>query len=225
MENNCNFKPFDKVLVRYDDQHVWQIDFFSHYVRGVECPYKCLTRDFNQCIPYNGNEHLIDTTNEPSLPTHSQTQTKETMWKPKSDGENFPFRCYSSVWKNCIPYDGNERLLGTADTPERYDPNKNTLFGVRLKTGYVLEFEDNIGILFPTANGFAVSYTRGCWQTLDGVEKDSIVKIYGIAKCSLLRSGEVLWERPQKQTFTKAEIAEKFGMDVQDFEIIDEKNE
>lgn len=173
MENYCNFKPFDKVLVRYDDQHVWQIDFFSHYVRGVECPYKCLTRDFNRCIPY----------------------------------------------------DGNERLLGTADTPERYDPNKNTLFGVRLKPGYVLEFEDNIGILFPTANGFAVSYTRGCWQTLDGVEKDSIVKIYGIAKCSLLRSGEVLWERPQKQTFTKAEIAEKFGMDVQDFEIIDEKNE
>lgn len=48
MENYCNFKPFDKVLVRYDDQHVWQIDFFSHYVRGVECPYKCLTRDFNQ---------------------------------------------------------------------------------------------------------------------------------------------------------------------------------
>lgn len=77
MENNCNFKPFDKVLVRYDNQHVWQIDFFSHYVRGVECPYKCLTRDFNQCIPYNGNEHLIDTTNEPSLPKqteHSQTQ-------------------------------------------------------------------------------------------------------------------------------------------------------
>lgn len=84
MENNCNFKPFDKVLVRYDNQHVWQIDFFSHYVRGVECPYKCLTRDFNQCIPYNGNEHLIDTTNEPSMPTHSQTQT---MWKPK-DEEN-----------------------------------------------------------------------------------------------------------------------------------------
>lgn len=65
MENYCNFKPFDKVLVRYDDQHVWQIDFFSHYVRGVECPYKCLTRDFNQCIPYDGNEHLIDTSDDP----------------------------------------------------------------------------------------------------------------------------------------------------------------
>lgn len=90
MENNCNFKPFDKVLVRYDDQHVWQIDFFSHYVRGVECPYKCLTRDFNQCIPYNGNEHLIDTTSEPSLPTQSQTQTKENKMEEDCDNYGYP---------------------------------------------------------------------------------------------------------------------------------------
>jgi hypothetical protein len=90
MENYCNFKPFDKVLVRYDDQHVWQIDFFSHYVRGVECPYKCLTRDFNQCIPYNGNEHLIDTTNEPSLPTQSQTQTKENKMEEDCDNYGYP---------------------------------------------------------------------------------------------------------------------------------------
>ena len=78
MENYCNFKPFGKVLVRYDDQHVWQIDFFSNYVRGVECPYKCLTRDFNQCIPYEGHEHLIGTTNEPSL----QKQTEQCKCSP-----------------------------------------------------------------------------------------------------------------------------------------------
>lgn len=84
MENYCNFKPFDKVLVRYDDQHVWQIDFFSHYVRGVECPYKCLTRDFNQCIPYNGNEHLIDTTNEPSLPHTRKLKQKKLCGNQKT---------------------------------------------------------------------------------------------------------------------------------------------
>lgn len=116
MENNCNFKPFDKVLVRYDDQHVWQIDFFSHYVRGVECPYKCLTRDFNQCIPYNGNEHLIDTTNEPSLPKQSQTQTKETMWKPKNEEivfslkvtKDFRFTSTKLEWAN------NDKVLQRA---------------------------------------------------------------------------------------------------------------
>lgn len=263
MENNCNFKPFDKVLVRYDDQHVWQIDFFSHYVRGVECPYKCLTRDFNQCIPYEGHEHLIDTTSEPSLPKQteqSQTQTKENKMEEDCDNygypveyfkrndvvlcrdaeceewsitsfvakgnEQYPFQGHFYRWKNCIPYEGNEHLLGTADAPERYDPNKNTLFGIKLKPGYVLEFEDDeIGILFPTANGFAVSYAKGLWQFLKGIKKDSIVRILGITQTDYMRSGELLWEKPKKQTFTKAEIAERLDMNVQDFEIIDEDNE
>lgn len=263
MENYCNFKPFDKVLVRYDDQHVWQIDFFSHYVRGVECPYKCLTRDFNQCIPYEGHEHLIDTTSEPSLPKQteqSQTQTKENKMEEDCDNygypveyferndvvlcrdaeceewsitsfvakgnEQYPFQGHFYRWKNCIPYEGNEHLLGTADAPERYDPNKNTLFGIKLKPGYVLEFEDDeTGILFPTANGFAVSYAKGLRQFLKGIKKDSIVRIMGITQTDYLRSGELLWEKPKKQTFTKAEIAERLDMNVQDFEIIDEDNE
>ena len=263
MENYCNFKPFDKVLVRYDDQHVWQIDFFSHYVRGVECPYKCLTRDFNQCIPYEGHEHLIDTSCDPSLPkqtVQSQTQTKENKLEEDCDNygypveyfkkndvvlcrdaedeewritsfvakgsEQYPFQCLFYRWKNCIPYEGNEHLLGTTDKPERCNPDKNTLFGVKLKPGYVLEFEDDeIGILFPTANGFAVSYAKGLWKFLKGIKKDSIVRILGITQTDYLRSGELLWEKPKKQTFTKAEIAERLDMNVQDFEIIDEDNE
>ena len=34
MENYCNFKPFDKVLVRYDNQHVWQIIHTSKTSKG-----------------------------------------------------------------------------------------------------------------------------------------------------------------------------------------------
>lgn len=110
MENYCNFKPFDKVLVRYDNQHVWQIDFFSHYVRGVECPYKCLTRDFNQCIPYNGNEHLIDTTNEPSLPTHSQTQTKENKMEEDCDNYGYPVE---AEYNKCFYNYGTKKIYKT----------------------------------------------------------------------------------------------------------------
>lgn len=58
-----------------------------------------------------------------------------------------------------------------------------------------------------------------------GIKKDSIVRILGITQTDYLRSGELLWKRPQKQAITKAEIAEKLGMNVQDFEIIDEDNE
>ena len=249
MQNKPELKPFDKVLVRDNNTDVWQIELFeSDKTAFLEYGYACLTTSWRQCIPYEGNEHLLGTNNSNeiqekvddnygySVDYFKQNDVvlcrdgEEKTWgvdvfSSKSDGENFPFRCYSSVWKNCIPYDGNERLLGTADTPERYDPNKNTLFGVRLKPGYVLEFEDNIGILFPTANGFAVSYAKGLCQFLKGIKKDSIVRILGITQTDYLRSGELLWKRPQKQAITKAEIAEKLGMNVQYFEIIDEDNE
>ena len=143
-------------------------------------------------------------------------------------GADVWYQCISSIWGQCIHYEGNEHLLGTTDKPERYDANKNTLFGIKLKPGYVLEFEDGeAGILFPTANGFAVScvYIKGLLKHLKSIKEDSIVRIMGIASTDYLRSGEILWEKPKKKTFTKAEIAEKLGMKAQDFELIEEDNE
>lgn len=57
-------KPFDKVLVRDDDGREWRCDFFSHlgYKGGV---FICFTTYWHQCIPYEGNEHLLNTTNKP----------------------------------------------------------------------------------------------------------------------------------------------------------------
>lgn len=56
------FKPFEKVLVRdsYDD--VWRASFFSH-IKENDGRYvtTCVTWKF--CIPYEGNEHLLGTTN------------------------------------------------------------------------------------------------------------------------------------------------------------------
>lgn len=55
-------KPFDKVLVRDGDDEEWVCDFFSHI---DECNmYKCVGTWFKQCIPYEGNEHLLGTTNK-----------------------------------------------------------------------------------------------------------------------------------------------------------------
>ena len=58
----CQFKPFEKVLVRdsYDD--VWRASFFSH-IKENDGRYvtTCITWKF--CIPYKGNEHLLGTTN------------------------------------------------------------------------------------------------------------------------------------------------------------------
>lgn len=59
------FKPFDKVLVRDINNEPWAISFYSHKQEG-EYPY-VTSGDmfFRYCIPYEGNEHLVGTTNNP----------------------------------------------------------------------------------------------------------------------------------------------------------------
>ena len=59
----ANFNPFDKVLVRVGNKSRWTCDFFSYYHKGFHC-IGC--DDWSQCIPYEGNEHLLGTTDMPS---------------------------------------------------------------------------------------------------------------------------------------------------------------
>jgi len=60
------FQPYEKVLVRDSDNGTWKADFFSHKVDGLVCPYKTTSSSWIQCIPYQGNEHLVGTTNNPT---------------------------------------------------------------------------------------------------------------------------------------------------------------
>lgn len=60
------FKPFDKVLVRDIDDGEWWCDIFCRYdVDDSPCRFQCLVSCWKQCIPYEGNEHLLGTTEEP----------------------------------------------------------------------------------------------------------------------------------------------------------------
>lgn len=65
IEPKCSFKPFDKVLVRCGNG-IWGATFFSRYDNkstwayvGVDCI------NWEQCIPYEGNEHLLGTDKSP----------------------------------------------------------------------------------------------------------------------------------------------------------------
>lgn len=61
-EQKCNFKPFDKVVVRENDSCRWGIDFFMKYEEGFE-PYKCMTGSWGECLPFNEDtDKLIMTT-------------------------------------------------------------------------------------------------------------------------------------------------------------------
>lgn len=60
-----NLKPFDKVLVRPDNKHKWSIQFFERLNNVLKDAFVCMGGvRYHQCIPYEGNEHLLNTANE-----------------------------------------------------------------------------------------------------------------------------------------------------------------
>lgn len=60
---NFKFKPFDRVLVRDSMTSQWTAAIFSHedYLAG-SAVYRASGRNWQYCIPYEGNEHLLGTT-------------------------------------------------------------------------------------------------------------------------------------------------------------------
>lgn len=63
LKPKVELKPFDKVLVRDQDCDLWQISLFGY--KNHNC-YRCSNGySWSQCIPYEGNEHLLGTTNDP----------------------------------------------------------------------------------------------------------------------------------------------------------------
>lgn len=60
-----DLKPFDKVLVRNNDEQKWIISFFSHYEEcdtDTEDTANCMNTIWKECIPYNDDtKHLLNT--------------------------------------------------------------------------------------------------------------------------------------------------------------------
>lgn len=61
-----DFKPFDKVLVRDCDEQEWNARFFEKMNDLEQCRFATTDgRVWRYCIPFEGNEELLGTTNEP----------------------------------------------------------------------------------------------------------------------------------------------------------------
>ncbi len=59
------FKPFEKVLVRDNETQKWRCAFYSHFEpRSAYC-HVTTNCAYAMCIPFEGNEHLVNTTNNP----------------------------------------------------------------------------------------------------------------------------------------------------------------
>ena len=62
-----SLKPFEsRVLVRDKNTDKWKSSFWGFYDidNAMNYPYECCGNSFAQCIPYEGNEHLLGTTDD-----------------------------------------------------------------------------------------------------------------------------------------------------------------
>ena len=59
--NNEELKEGMPVLVRDTDNAYWRYDIFSHYDYDECYPYACISRAYDQCIPYETNKELTNT--------------------------------------------------------------------------------------------------------------------------------------------------------------------
>lgn len=61
----CEFKPFDKVLVRQRETEEWRANIFSYIDKTDEyLDHVCVNGRWEFCIPYEGNESLLGTTKD-----------------------------------------------------------------------------------------------------------------------------------------------------------------
>ena len=105
------FKAFDRVLVRDEDHERWRAAIFDQYVTTNGAYSHCVIGDgcFVQCIPYEGNEHLLGTIDK-YVPK---------PWKPKSEETFFavfhkygePFYVSELTWE-CLDKDERMYRLG-----------------------------------------------------------------------------------------------------------------
>ena len=61
LKPKVELKPFDKVLCRDDNDTPWKVGLFSHIDGKM---FQCVGSIYRQCIPYEGNEHLLGTRKE-----------------------------------------------------------------------------------------------------------------------------------------------------------------
>ena len=64
-DNKPQFKPFDKVLVRNDVNSIWQPSIFTYQLGESYYTVNCYPYKKEHIIPYEDNEHLVGTTNNP----------------------------------------------------------------------------------------------------------------------------------------------------------------
>lgn len=64
-KKECQFKPFEKVLVRNGELAKWRCSLYSHFDQEGVYHHTTISGIYSMCIPFKGNEHFVGTTDNP----------------------------------------------------------------------------------------------------------------------------------------------------------------
>ncbi len=78
------FQPKEWVLVRDDDDEEWTLNIFSHKSKNY---FYCVSSMWEQCIPYEGNEHLLGTSDSPEEKPNEEFEFGDKVKYCTGDGE------------------------------------------------------------------------------------------------------------------------------------------
>lgn len=116
--NKIEFKPFDRVLVRNENYGRWQSALYDQYLsyKGDYPHHVIGDVSYAQCIPYEGNEHLLGTTDK-YVPKPWKPKLEETFFTILID-YGCPFYVTKLKW-SCTPtYEAMYRLGNCFQTRE-----------------------------------------------------------------------------------------------------------
>lgn len=125
---NEQLKPFQQVLVRDSEETPWTCSFYSHYEPKYEVHICVNVRDFKYCIPYEGNEALLGTTDSPR-PKRWRAEENERYWFMCDNGDCF------EVCDNRDKYDDARYTIGNYFRTEEEAVEMADRFKAMLKGG------------------------------------------------------------------------------------------
>jgi hypothetical protein len=101
--NEYKFEPYQKVLGRDEKNGLWRASIFSCYTNRSDYPYRCIGEMFRYCVPFEGNEHLINTNVNPEPEFEPQKgQLVAVSDKPDCGWEVYKYVEYHSNRYWCV---------------------------------------------------------------------------------------------------------------------------
>lgn len=170
------FKRKDLVLCRDGEGKKWCIDVFLYNVNSSSYPFRCNNNVWRECIPYEGNEHLIGTNKSPSPEQPQTKENKKNMEKIKNeDIQKLVSEVNPNNIKALIAYSRLCNIAQAWNKADDFTPDFSNMNQTKWFPWFVYS-DDAEGFVFANASNaatYAYAYisSRLCFMTRERAEQ------------------------------------------------------